>query len=135
MPGLKLVDGTVVDIGVLLDNENRIVLSPVGLPDYFNVATSITTNDADTVVIPAKVDKRIFITDMVIDTVSDGDFTLTNDAGATLIGPISLIAANGPFVVHFITPLVNEIQNDQVEFDKTAADDDWEVYLAGYYAP
>lgn len=104
-------------------------------PTFFNQYTAITTADADTVVVTALEGHRIFITDIIIETSAAGDFTLTNDAGTALLGPISLAAAGTPFIANFQTPLVNPTRGDQVELDKTAATDDWEIYLAGYYAP
>jgi len=88
---------------------------------------------------------RAHITDSVITTTQTaalGGFTLTNDAGTAILGPIPVSTEGnggngvvGTFTAHFITPMVNETQNDQVEMDKTAAEDDWKVYIAGYYAP
>jgi len=107
------------------------------IEDYFNVYTAITTVDVNTAVIPASAGNRIFITDIFVQTnqtLGLGSFTLTDDTGTTLFGPVEL-PDQTPFILHFITPLVNETANDQVEFDKTAGEDDWEVYLAGYYAP
>lgn len=104
-------------------------------PNYFNAKTSITTTDADTAVVPAGgAGLKTFITDIVIETANAGAFTLTNDAGVAIFGPINIGAAS-PFIAHFSTPLVNDSANDQVELDKTAATDDWEIYIAGYYAP
>ena len=134
MSGIKLVEGTHVDIGVLLDAEGRIVLSPPVARDYFNVNTVITTVDDDTAVIPAGGEGlRTFITDMVITSGTDGGFDLTNDDGVVIFSGADVLAKT-PLVVHFVTPLVNEVANNQVEFDKSAAADDWTVYLAGYYA-
>ena len=130
------------DVGfVRTDLNRRVLVSPVH-PNYFNQFTAITSTDADTAVVTAGgAGLRIFITDIVITTTQAatiGSFTLTNDAGTAILGPIPLDAANGrvgTFIAHFITPLVNETADDQVEMDKTAAEDDWAVYIAGYYAP
>jgi len=105
-------------------------------PNFFNQYTAITTADSDTAVVTAKTDHKIFITDIMVlnkQTAAVGSFTLTKDDGTTLLGPISVVD-NVPFSQHFQTPLVNDTKNDQVEFDKTGGEDDWEVYLAGYYA-
>lgn len=105
-------------------------------PNHFNQATAITVTDDDTVVVTAKAGYRIFITDLIIVAVTaaaPASFTLTDDAGVTLLGPVS-IGSDVPFIAHFQQPLVNETTNDQVEMDKSAADDDWQVFISGYYA-
>jgi hypothetical protein len=105
--------------------------------NYFNTFTVITTVDSNTVVVPAKDGYQIFITDLIIVTTQAaaiGSFTITDDDGTALLGPIPLIS-NTPFIAHFQTPLVNETQNNQVEMDKTAAEDDWKIWVAGYYKP
>lgn len=105
-------------------------------PNNFNQVTTITTTDADTVVVTAKEGYRIFITDLIISAVTaaaPASFTLTNDAGTAILGPVS-IGSDVPFVHSFAQPLVNETRNDQVEMDKSAADDDWQVFISGYYA-
>lgn len=101
--------------------------------NYFNQKTTITTADANTAVVAASSAGKTHITDIVIVSAGAGAFTLTNDAGTAILGPI-LVEASVPFIAHFCTPLVNETVNNQVEMDKTAAVDDWQVYLAGYYA-
>lgn len=120
-----------------MDLNRRTLVNPVH-PNYFNVYTAITTVDSDTAVVPAGgTGLRTFITDIVIQsnqTAGLGSWTLTNDAGTAILGPLEIVDQVA-FVAHFVTPLVNETANDQVEFDKTAGEDDWEVYLAGYYAP
>lgn len=141
------VDGTdpgavaAADLGFgRMDLNRRFLVSEVH-PNYFSQFTAITIADANTAVVAAVTGMRAHITDIVITTVQAaaiGSFTLTNDAGTAILGPIPLDAANGrvgTFIAHFNTPLVNETQNDQVEMDKTAAEDNWAVYIAGYYAP
>ena len=117
---------------------NRRQLVNLVHPNYFNVYTAITTVDADTVVVPAGgAGLRTFITDIFVQTnqtAALGSFTLTNDAGTTLFGPIEL-PDQTPFIFSPTTPLVNEAAADQVEFDKSPGEDDWEVWIAGYYAP
>ena len=118
------------------DMNRRLLVNPVH-PNYFNVKTSITTVDADTEVVPAKTGMRAHITDIIISTkqtAAIGSFTLTNDGGTAILGPIEVVD-QVPFIANFNTPLVNETANNKVEMDKTAGEDDWEVYLAGYYAP
>jgi len=100
---------------------------------YFNTATTITTADANTAVVAASAIGKAHITDIVIVSAGAGAFTLTDDAGTALLGPI-LVEASVPFIAHFGTPLINSTTNDQVEMDKSAGVDDWQVYLAGYYA-
>ncbi len=102
--------------------------------NYFNQNTDITTVDDNTVVVTAKADHRIFITDLVISSLTDGTFTLTDDGGTVLFGPVKVLASS-PLVKQFFTPIVNETKGDQVEMDKSAADDDWNVFISGYYAP
>lgn len=126
------------------DLNRRLLVSNVH-PNYFNQFTLITTADADTSVVDAVVGMRAHITDIIIQTIQTaalGSFTLTNDAGTAFFGPIAVVteanagnAVPGTFQTHFNTPLVNETQNDQVEMDKTAAEDDWKVLISGYYAP
>lgn len=107
-------------------------------PNYFNQKTTITTVDANTVVVTAGgAGLKIYITDIIIQTnqaAAIGSFTLTNDSGTAILGPLEVVD-QVPFIAHFITPLVNDTADDQVEMDKTAAEDDWQVYIAGYYAP
>ncbi len=117
---------------IRLDRNRRQLVSGVH-PNYFSVYTAITTVDNNTVVVPAAAGLRIHITDMVVSSTTIGQFTLTNDAGTALFS--ASMAANIALGVSFTNPLVNETANDQVEFDKTAADDDWRVWLGGYYAP
>ncbi len=126
------------------DLDRRLLVNNVH-PHYFNQFTLITTVDADTAVVTAVVGKRAHITDIIIVTTQTaglGAFTLTNDAGTAILGPIPMVteanagnAVPSTFMAHFRTPMVNETPNDQVEMDKTAGEDDWKVYIAGYYAP
>jgi hypothetical protein len=102
-------------------------------PNMFNQYTAITDTDSNTAVVSALAGHNIYITDIVVETSAAGDFTLTDDSGTALLGPISLGAAGTPFVANFTTPLRNSTKGDQVEFDKTGGTDDWEVYIAGYY--
>ena len=118
------------------DLNRRLLVNPVH-PNYFNVTTTITTADANTEVIPAETGMRAHITDIIIatnQTSGIGSFTLHDDAVLVLLGPIEVID-QVPFIAHFVTPLVNETANDNVEMDKTAGEDNWQVYIAGYYAP
>jgi len=124
---------------------NRRVLVNTTHPQYFNILTLITTADVDTAVVAAVSGMRAHITDIVIATTQTaalGEFTLTNDAGTAIFGPIPVTTEGnggngigGIFKHNFNTPLVNETQNNQVEMDKSAGEDDWVVFLAGYYAP
>lgn len=101
--------------------------------NYFNEYTAITTVDDNTAVVPGKEGHRIFITDVCISSATAGGFVLTNDGGTILFGGQCPI--NGSFTHSFLTPIVNETLGDQVEMDKDAADDDWDVFISGYYAP
>jgi len=122
------------DAAFLRTDLNRRLLVSAVHPNYFNVQTTITVQDLDTVVIPAgDAGLRTFITDMVITSGDIAVCELTDDAGTVIFGMIA--PANVPVVVHFSTPLVNETASNQVEFDKQATKDNWRVYLAGYYAP
>ena len=106
-------------------------------PNFFNQYTAITTVDADTGVVTALAGNRIFITDLIVQsnqTAALGSWTLTDAASVTMLGPLEIVD-QVLFVAHFKTPLVNQTRNSAVHFDKTAGEDDWEVYIAGYYAP
>ena len=104
-------------------------------PNFFNVYTAITTVDADTEIVPALAANRIFITDLIIQskqTAALGSWTITDAASVTMLGPLEIVD-QVLFIAHFATPLVNQTRNSAVHFDKTAGEDDWEVYAAGYY--
>ena len=109
--------------------------APEDLTNYYqSQQTSITTTDADTVILTGKANYRFAMTDLIVHCSANGSWNIHDQGGGSVIYISAFTIAN--VINHFalVTPIITAADND-IEFDKQAASDAWEVTVLGYFIP
>ena len=102
-------------------------------PRGFSIYTSITTVDSGTVVVPARRNLYVVITDAIVQGGSWFQFA-QDDATVLFSATVAGVTYADGFHMHGVS-MINPTINDQVEFNKAAGQDSWQVWLGGFYTP